>query len=338
MTTMRQCPKCDSPMQEAQDWCIKCGAAQSGGRLAHAPGWLTGALVMAVTALLVAGASVAAYAALSKHSPKRPIVVATRTSTTGTTGATLTPGAASSAPTTPGGTTPTSPSGTPPPKIPTQTPTPSPGKEEKSANNLLFPPEGKESKSSKSKSEGNKKEGVKESGGGEGSKGEESSKASKEAPEPILLDTNAASTYNPNGYPSTDFGDPSLTIDGESSTAWTAAVEAATAPVTAVGVVLDLKTAQKLGSAAVKTSTPGMIVEAYGANGHELPAAITDPAWKPLHGRRLLRRKDVTFKLDTKGAAYRFFLLWVVKAPAHSTPATPGQVAISELELFPPTK
>jgi hypothetical protein len=337
MSAMSQCPKCDAPVQEAQDWCIQCGAAQSAGRLARAPGWLTGAVVMAATALLVAGASVAAYAALSKHSPKKPPVTVASRLTTGATGTPLSP-RTTTTPATPGGTTgsttPTAPAGSPPPKIPTQTPTPS--SKEQSANSLLFPSESKEkaAKSSKSKSEAAKKEGVKEGGGGEGSKGEEASKSGK-APEPILLDTNAASTYNPNGFPAAEFGDPSLTIDGESSTAWTAAVQATTAPGMAVGVVLDLKSAQKLGSVTVETSTPGIMVEAYGANGHALPATIADPSWKLLHGRRLLRKKDVTFKLQAKGAAYRFFLLWVVKAPAGSTPAKPGTVAISEIELFP---
>ncbi len=49
-------------------------------------------------------------------------------------------------------------------------------------------------------------------------------------PASILLDTNAASTYNPYNYPESDFGDPSLTIDGDTTTGWTAIVEPATAP------------------------------------------------------------------------------------------------------------
>ena len=44
----------------------------------------------------------------------------------------------------------------------------------------------------------------------------------KHPEQPILLDTNAASTYNPYNYPESEFGDPSLVIDGETGTAWTA--------------------------------------------------------------------------------------------------------------------
>jgi hypothetical protein len=317
--------------------------------------------MLAAIVLLVAGASVAAYAALSRHrragAPRtlalRP-PVGTATGTTPTT------------PTAPGATTPTAPgvsgtsrlpappSGAAPPKIPTQTPTPegSGGGAGQSANSLLFPPEAgkgskatKSSKAAKTGSSGGKgsSEGVSEGGGGAGSSSEGASGAGSngagngsQPPTPILLDTNAASTYNPNAYPSSLFGDPSLAIDGEASTAWTAGVEAAIAPRMAEGIVLDLKTAQKLASLKLKTSTTGFSVEIYGANGHALPATIADPAWKRLHGPRAVRRKSVAIKLATKGAAYRFVLLWLVKAPPGSTAAAPGQVAIGELELFPP--
>ena len=56
-------------------------------------------------------------------------------------------------------------------------------------------------------------------------------RAAKPATEPqanaLLLDTNAASTYNPYAYPASDFGDPSLAIDGDVTTGWTAQVDPA---------------------------------------------------------------------------------------------------------------
>lgn len=349
---MRECTNCGAPMQETQDWCVQCGAARQelGKRL---PGWVTGAGVLAVTLLLVAGASVAAYAALTKPAPKAHKQLALRTvpvtpSTTPGVPSTTTP----TVPTTPG--TPTTPSGAVPPKIPTQTPTPKGTGGGKGASELLFPPEEKGSKaaksnnagkSSKSNGSGGKKgasEGLTGEGAEEGSKEESSTGAGSksgesEGPEPILLDPNAASTYNPNAYPSSLFGDPSLTIDGDTSTAWTAQVQASLAPRVNAGIVLDLRTAQKLGSATIVTRTPGITVEMYGANGQNPPALISDSTWKKLHGARLLKKKKVTVKLATKGAAYRFVLLWIVKAPAASTSAKPGKVAIRELELFPPS-
>lgn len=348
---MRECANCGAAMQEAQDWCVQCGAARP-GLLRRRPGWLTGVGVIALTALLVAGASVAAYAALTKPGPKahKQLVLHTSTAVTPSPTPTVPPATPTpTVPTTPG--TPTTPTEPAPPKIPTQTPTPEGGG--KGANELLFPPEekgstagktGKAGKSSKSSKSGGKgaSEGLTGGGVEEGSKGESSSGSSSESgepegPEPILLDTNAASTYNPNAYASSLFGDPSLTIDGDSSTAWTADAQASLAPQVNAGIVLDLRTAQKLASATVKTKTPGITIEMYGANGQNPPALITDSTWKKLHGARLVKKKKATIKLKTKGAAYRFVLLWIAKAPASSTSAAPGKVAIRELELFPPS-
>ena len=53
-------------------------------------------------------------------------------------------------------------------------------------------------------------------------------------------------TYNPYDYPASGFGDPSLAIDGDPTTAWTAQVDPATAPKMAQGLLIDLKTKQKL--------------------------------------------------------------------------------------------
>lgn len=364
-------------MHEGQDWCVQCGAARK-GRVSRRPGWLTGAAILAATLLLVAGASVAAYAALTKPSPKTHKLIAAQTpaaTSTGTAPGTVppagtttpaTPGGSSS-PTTPGSALPSLPKGAAPPKIPTQEPTPE-GGGAGNAESLLFgegskgakPAEsgkGKSSGSGSGKGSGSSETGGKGSGSGSGEGGGESgneggkeggAKGSKESsesgsggenegPTPILLDTNAAHTYNPKALPSNLFGDPTLAIDGEESTYWTAAAQSSEAPHMAAGLVLDLRTAQKLGSIKVRTATPGFTVEMYGANGHNLPATIEDPAWKKLHKARVLKKKLVTFKLNTKGAAYRFVLLWLVKAPPGSTAAKPGAVKIAEVELFPPS-
>jgi hypothetical protein len=158
------------------------------------------------------------------------------------------------------------------------------------------------------------------------------SETGAEAPSPILLDTNAASVYNPYAYPPTLFGDPSLAIDGEAGTAWTAQVQAAVAPRMAEGLLLDLKSPQKLGSAEVKTTTTGITVEVYGANGKTPPASISDPAWNRIVGLKIL----TTLKLKTGGKGYRYIVLWLAKAPASSTPTSPGAVSINEFQLFPP--
>lgn len=342
----RACAKCGLPLQDGQDWCLQCGTGAPGS-LSGGPGWRTGIAILAATALLVIGASVAAYAALNKTKPK-PKVAVVAVSGLGTTTSSTTPGAT---PTTPGstptpGTAPTP--GTPttvkatPPKIPLQTPTPSSGGGANTeANNSLFPPETKTTKTTTTKTTSTTTTPTKTSG--ESTKSSQESAGSEsnpetgaEAPSPILLDTDAASVYNPYAYPAALFGDPSLAIDGEASTAWTAQVQPAVAPKMAEGLVLDLKSPQKLGSVTVKTTTPGITVEVYGAVGKALPASISDPAWNRIVGLKVLKRKSTTLALKTKGKGYRYIVLWLAKAPSSSTAATPGTVAINEFELFPP--
>ncbi len=320
---MSECSKCGSPMQEGQDWCLQCGTGKPQG-FGGGPGWRTGVAILGVTAVLVGGASVAAYAALNKTKPKTAVVaVIAKTPTTSATPTPTTPGATP----TPG--TPTTVK--PAPKIPLQTATP-----KSSESEGLFPPETKTTPTptttTPTKTTEESKKGSTETSGSEGSE----TKAGEEAPSPILLDTNAASVYNPYSFPASLFGEPSLAIDGEVSTAWTAQVQASAAPQMAEGLVLDLKSPQKLGSATVRTTTTGATVEIYGTNGSALPTTISSPEWARLVGLKVLKKKTTSLKLKTKGKSYRYILLWLAKAPPSSTAANPGSVSINELELFPP--
>lgn len=299
-------------MQEGQDWCLQCGSARPKSIGAGGPGWRTGAAILGATALLVCGASVAAYAALNKTKPKaKHVVVAVVRPTT-------------APPTTTPGTIP--PPNTTTPGIPTTvTPTtPAPLPTPSTSSEPVFPPETKTEATTKStETKSSEKSGSEKSGG------------ESEPPSPILLDTNAASTYNPYSYPTILFGDPSLAIDGEAKTAWTAQVQTEKAPNMAEGLLLDLKSPQKLGSATVKTTTTGATVEIYGANGNTIPGSIVDTGWKRLVGLKVLKRKRTPLTLKTQGKGYRYIVLWLAKAPAGSTAVKPGAVAVNEFELFP---
>ena len=220
---------------------------------------------------------------------------------------------------------------------PLQTPTPQSSSGANSeANNALFPPETKTTKTTKATTPSTKTtSGSTTSKEGSATEAAES-ESSAEAPSPILLDTDAASVYNPYAYPGTLFGDPSLAIDGEEKTAWTAQVQASVAPKMAEGLLLDLKSPQKLGTVAVKTTTTGITVEVYGAVGKTPPSSISDPSWKRVVGLKVLTKKTTRLKLRTEGKGYRYICLWLAKAPASSTAANPGTVAVNEFELFPP--
>jgi hypothetical protein len=151
------------------------------------------------------------------------------------------------------------------------------------------------------------------------------------------MDTNAASTYNPYAYPASNFGDPSLAIDGDSSTGWTAQVDPATAPKMAEGLLVDLKAAQRLSAAVVITSTPGMSVQVYGAKTKTVPTSITEPTWVALSHSIVLKKRHQRITLRESQHAFMFVTLWISRAPAASvgTPQAPGHVSVNELELFP---
>jgi hypothetical protein len=332
----RACANCGAALVEGQDWCLQCGVAAPGSLETGGPGWRSATIVLAATAALVLGAGAAAYAALTQPSSHKvvPKVITIAQVPTTPTGAVTAPTTATSsgATATPNGLgTPTTikPLGgtTTPPKIPLTAPTP------KSSPTTSTP--GTTTKSGTGSGESTK--GTTKSTTGSGGT------TSTEQPTPILLDTNAASTYNPYNYPASSFGDPSLAIDGETSTAWTAQVEPSVAPRMAVGLAIDLKTPQRVGSITLITSTPGMTVQVYGANGSALPTSITDPAWVTLSPSLDAKKRKTRITLrvpssDRTTKEFRFITLWISAAPQSSvgTPSAPGHVSVNELELFPP--
>lgn len=331
----RACAKCGAALADGQDWCLQCGAGAPDSLSSRAPSWRSAAAVTTVLAVLVLGAAGAAYAALSKGSGK-PAPAATTVAQVAPT----TPAPAATVPTT---STPTPTVGTPTtikpiiplpkatkiPLTPSVTSTPTP----KATTPITTPtPKAETTPATTTPSS---------SGNGEGSAGS----VGEAHPEALLLDTNAAQTYNPYNYAASNFGDPSLTIDGDPTTGWTALVEPSVAPKMAEGVVIDLNTQRKLSAVALTTSTPGMTVQVYGSSAATLPTSITDPAWVALTPSFVEHKRHVRIKLGAGGGVfavaakqpYRFITLWISQAPASSvgTPTAPGRVSVNELELFP---
>jgi hypothetical protein len=313
------CANCGAELENGQDWCLQCGTARPGGLDSGGPGWRSATTVLAVTGALVLGAAAAGYAALSKSSPKRPPA---RVVTISQAPATLAPSTSVPGITTPG-------TSTPPASVPA-TPTPIKPLESKSAlpKIPLTAPTPKSLHTTLPKTEA----------GGTGKSPTKAAAEQEAEPTPILLDTNAASTYNPYEYPASEFGDPGLAIDNEASTAWTARVNPAVAPRMAEGLVIDLNSVQKVAQLALLTSTPGMLVQVYGATGKTLPNSIVDPAWVPLSSPRAAKKGKTHIKLHDVSKGFRYVLLWISEAPASAvgTPQSPGHVAVNELELFPP--
>ncbi len=328
-TVQRNCANCAAPLAPGQDWCLQCGAGAPGSL--GAAGWRSSAAVLGATAVLVLGAAVAAYVALTHRSPKA------RTLTTTVAQAPPVAPPAAATPATPSKATspqtvkPVLPHGTvKPPKIPLTAAVPRP-----SATAPKIPttaPAVTPTPSSTSKQPSSA--GANGSTPSESTAGQSPSESQQAA---ILLDTNAASTYNPYDLPAAGFGDPSLAIDGDPTTAWTAQVNPATAPKMAEGLLIDLKSPQRLSTAVVVTSIPGMTIQVYGANASAPPTSITAPAWVTLSASMIDRKKDLRITLRHSAKAFRFVTLWISQAPAASigSEQAPGHVSVNELELFP---
>jgi hypothetical protein len=311
-------------MDPAQDWCLNCGAGAPGSLGSSVASWRSGATALGVAAILALGAAAAAYAALSKGKSRPHVLTSTVAAapapaapgavTPGAAAPGATPGVPSTLGTTPLG-KPVLPKGFKVPKIPLKAGTPG-------VNGVAIPPP----------SVGGTTTPTTPSPSTTGGSGQAESQ-----PGALLLDTNAAATYNPYAYAATIFGDPSLTIDGDTSTAWTAQVDPAVAPKMAEGVVIDLRSPRRLSAMALSTSTPGMTIQAYGANGATLPPSITDPAWVKLTPNLVEKSKHLRLALKKPKKAFRFVTLWISGAPAASvgTPQAPGHVSVNELELFP---
>jgi hypothetical protein len=325
-----KCAKCGAPMAAGQDWCLQCGGGAPGSLGAGAPGWRSSAIVLGAVVVLVLGAAAAAYAALSHSTPKPRTITTTVAQVTPapSTPTTTTPSkAASSQPLKPavplGG-------GVKPPKIPLSATVPRP-----SATVPKIPTTAPAIKPTSSGTTSQPS-----SPGASPTRTSESqtpTTSGESQAAAILLDTNAASTYNPYDLPAAGFGDPSLAIDGDPTTAWTAEVLPATAPKMAEGLLIDLKSPQRLSAAEVVTTTLGMTIQLYGADTPTAPTSITDPAWVTLSSSIVDKKKSLHIALRHSAKAFRFVTLWISQAAAAAvgTEQAPGHVAVNELELFP---
>jgi hypothetical protein len=292
------CTNCAGPMDVGQDWCLACGTAVP-GRLGRGPGLRSSLGVVGVTLLLVIGAVAAAYAALNSDSKQATQTVASVPAPTPASPdvpATVTT-VPSVLPVTPAPTTTVPPAVVPPttvtpttPKIPAATPTPAPAPTKTTPTSTVTTPSATSAT--------------------------------------ILLDTDAASTYNPYGLPSASFTDPAKAIDGDTMTAWTYQLDATTAGKTLFGLAINLKSKQKVRALTFATATPGMTVEFYGATGSE-PVSITDPGWIHLANRRAIKA-STTIDLKTGGKAFDYLLVWITHAP---TGTTTGTLGISEITV-----
>ena len=312
------CEACGAGMRGGQDWCLECGTAAR-GRLGSRPGWRAAFTVVGLTLLLVCGAVLASYAALTSD--------AERTASAPTSGngkpiqaqapaqQAPAPSDQASPPIQPGA---TGPGTTPPvvkPVIPPASarpvvPTPRP----------VIPPAAATPKPSLN--------GVKPVPG-TGTAPTQQSATANVAPQILNLKSDAVRTYDPGKRAGAEFGPAANALDGKLGSVWDVTVPADGNPVGA-GLLIDLGSPHALNSLRIATDTPGFRAEFYAAVDKATPADVLDKRWQHLTDAKQVSN-GATISLKGKGEApkYQLFLVYV------TTPAQPTdpRVAINELLL-----
>jgi serine/threonine-protein kinase len=134
--------------------------------------------------------------------------------------------------------------------------------------------------------------------------------------------------YDPEGGDGEHPERAQFAVDGDRDTSWsTEHYSGGTiADKSGVGLYIDAKPSVKATAITVQTPETGWKTTIYGAP----PGAVPDDVegWKALGGGTVEQKKQ-TFKLDTGGEAYRYYLIWITALP-------PGgeAVEIGEATLF----
>ena len=303
----RACPNCGAPAATPQRWCLDCGHELPSTRRSG----LRPAIGIAMTlAVLVGAASAGGYTLLQddKHPPPPPTTVA------------------QAPPTTPSEAVPPATQEPPPYTPPYSSP-------DTSTSNLGDGGAGLSGGSGSTDASGGTSPADDGSGNAGGSVEQEphtTTGTSTTPAEPRFAVTDialgaAAVAYAPYASPDLDLGDPSRAVDGSVRTAWKApAASDPTAP-PQLGIYVDLAGKERIRRLVLRTPTPGMSIEIYGAASGP-PRSITDPGWDHLASRSGIAAET---KVKLPDRPYRYVLVWLVGAPPDG-----ARPAISELSLL----
>lgn len=156
---------------------------------------------------------------------------------------------------------------------------------------------------------------------------------------PILLRRRDVSSYDPNGFPEAGYLKPALAIDGDASTAWTAATAPTRAPKVQAGLLIDLGHKRKIAKLALISRSLGMTLRIYGTTDSRAPKSIESKRWIELSGVHRVEQRSSTIKLK-RTPEIRQLLVWVLRAP-EIEPLTEGEAveesaAINEVALYEP--
>lgn len=301
------CPSCGAGMDAGQDWCLECGSAAP-GRLGTRPGWRAALTVTSVTMVLVLGAVVAAYAAMTTD--------ATRDTRDGQTNgapiqAQVPPPPAPTAPTT------TPPATGEEPSIPA----PQAGSSDSQAEPIPGGDGGGApggggggGDAAPSGGGGGGAPAPSSSGGGGGGSGGGSPAPAPPAVGPIALAAGSGSIYDPSDRSGARFSDPTGAYDGSEARGFTISVPGDGDPFGA-GLAFRFSDPRKLRSLEVATETEGFTVEVYGSASGTRPPDILDNRWANL-GRRTDVQDGTRISLDSDEVnRVRHVAVWITTVP-----------------------
>ncbi len=323
-TVNHACEACGAAMQRGQDWCLECGTAAP-GRLGSRPGWRAAFTVVSVTLLLVVGAVLASYAALTSDAERTaaaPPIGSGQPIPAAGTPATLPPAALNPGATGPNTTQPLVP---PPPVagngktiIPVTPPAAGANQQVAPPATINPPPPPPPPAAA------NTTKAPKATTGSQNA-----TTAAVPKPEIVKFRLDAAKTYDPAKRAGAEFGPAMNAVDKSKLTVWDVVVPADGKPI-AAGLMVDLGKPYALRSLQIATSTPGFGVEIYAArSAKQTPVDILDKRWEHLTDIKSVGH-DKTVSLLNKSKDKHQLLLVYVTLPADQ--ADP-RVAIGKLTV-----
>jgi hypothetical protein len=324
---VRTCPKCTAPLEDGQDWCLNCGEAQGGRRLAL-PGKRATATVLALTTVLVGGAVAASYAALSDGTEAPvapPTQIAQAPAASQAAPATTDPGAVAAEPSTPAPSDTAVPSTEDTGSLPDVDSSDIPDLPDDSSTDSSL-----DDTSSSSSSSTDTTTDADDSADDTTADTRTSTTPADTEPVAIKLGDDPAALYDPYKR-DTAAGDAKKAFDGDPNTSFPITVAAGSTQVGA-GLAVDLPKLQGVREIELTTKTPGFKIEIYATDEEDLPPDVLDTRWAHL--------KDVTgVGSDTDGkelvnlgsgtTKYRHVLLWFTAPPADGS-----TVRVSELKVL----
>jgi hypothetical protein len=320
------CEVCGAGLQRGQDWCLECGTAAP-GRLGARPGWRAAFTIVGLTLLLVCGAVLASYAALTSDAERTASAPTAGNGNPVVAQAPAAP-AAPTAPIQPGATGP----GTTPPAVPPGGAPVAPGAGPQTSAHPVVPtprPVIPPRTGAVPPAAGKSPAGTATPPTGAKEPEAQQSESANLTPQIIALKSDAAQTYDPARRAGAEFGPAANAIDRKLGTVWDVTVPADGNPIGA-GVLVDMGALYALQSLRIATDTPGFRVELYGAVDKAVPADVLDKRWQHLtDARHIASGEAIDLKGKGDAAKYRQVLVYVT-LPAQPTDP---RVAISELQL-----